>query len=86
MNNNPNDLLHGLTLKTIVNKLVEFYGWEELGKKININCFNSDPSVNSSLKFLRKEYWARIKVEKLYIKTFLEEEALAIKEQKEQEK
>jgi len=86
MNNNPNDLLHGLTLKTIVNKLVEYYGWEELGKKININCFNSDPSVNSSLKFLRKEYWARIKVEKLYIKTFLEEEALAIKEQKEQEK
>jgi len=86
MNNNPNDLLHGLTLKTIVNKLVEFYGWEELGKKININCFNSDPSVNSSLKFLRKEYWARLKVEKLYIKTFLEEEALAIKEQKEQEK
>jgi len=86
MNNNPNDLLHGLTLKKIVNKLVEFYGWEELGKKININCFNSDPSVNSSLKFLRKEYWARIKVEKLYIKTFLEEEALAIKEQKEQEK
>ena len=86
MNNNPNDLLHGLTLKTIVNKLVEFYGWEELGKKININCFNSDPSVNSSLKFLRKEYWARIKVEKLYIKTFLAEKALELKEQKEQEK
>jgi len=86
MNNNPNDLLHGLTLKTIVNKLVEFYGWEELGRKIKINCFNSDPSVNSSLKFLRKEYWARIKVEKLYIKTFLEEEALAIKEQNKQEK
>ena len=86
MNNNPNDLLHGLTLKTIVNKLVEFYGWEKLGRKIKINCFNSDPSVNSSLKFLRKEYWARIKVEKLYIKTFLEEEALAIKEQNKQEK
>ena len=71
MNNNPNDLLHGLTLKTIVNKLEEFYGWNELGNKININCFNSDPSVNSSLKFLRKTYWARLKVEKLYIKTFI---------------
>jgi len=71
MNNNPNDLLHGLTLQTIVNKLVEFYGWNELGKKININCFNFDPSVKSSLKFLRKTYWARIKVEKLYIKTFI---------------
>jgi len=81
MNNNPNDLLHGLTLKVIVNKLVEFYGWEELGQKITINCFNDNPSVNSSLKFLRKEYWARIKVEKLYIKTFLAEEALALKEQ-----
>jgi len=86
MNNNPNDLLHGLTLKVIVNKLVEFYGWEELGNKININCFNSDPSVNSSLKFLRKEYWARIKVEKLYIKTFLAEEALALKEQEQESK
>jgi len=81
MNNNPNDLLHGLTLKVIVNKLVEFYGWEELGQKININCFKSDPSVNSSLKFLRKEYWARIKVEKLYIKTFLAQEALKLQEE-----
>jgi len=79
MNNNPNDLLHGLTLKVIVNKLVEFYGWEELGKKVNINCFNFDASVNSSLKFLRKEYWARLKVEKLYIKTFLAEEFEALK-------
>ena len=86
MNNNPNDLLHGLTLKAIVNKLVEFYGWDELGKKVNINCFNFDASVNSSLKFLRKEYWARIKVEKLYIKTFLAEEALALKEQEQEEK
>lgn len=70
MNNNPNDPLHGITLKTVVNKLVEFYGWEELGKKVNINCFNDNPSVNSSLKFLRKTYWARLKVEKLYLKTF----------------
>lgn len=86
MNNNPNDLLHGLTLKVIVNKLVEFYGWEELGKKVNINCFNFDPSVNSSLKFLRKEYWARLKVEKLYIKTFLEEKLLELKEKEKEEK
>jgi uncharacterized protein (DUF2132 family) len=71
MNNNPNDLLHGLTLEAIINKLVEFYGWEDLGKKVNINCFNFDASVKSSLKFLRKTYWARLKVEKLYIKTFL---------------
>lgn len=70
MNNNPNDPLHGITLKTVVNKLVEFYGWEELGKKVNINCFNDNPSVNSSLKFLRKTYWARLKVEKLYLTTF----------------
>lgn len=90
MNNNPNDLLHGLTLKAIVNKLVEFYGWDELGKRVNINCFNFDASVNSSLKFLRKEYWARLKVEKLYIKTFLNDEFEALKlkalEEKEQEK
>ncbi len=80
MNNNPNNLLHGLTLQAIVTKLVEFYGWEELGKKINIKCFNFDPSVKSSLKFLRKEYWARVKVEKLYIDTFLKEEYLALQE------
>ena len=71
MNNNPNDPLHGMSLEKIINKLVEHYGWEELGKKIRINCFNSDPSVKSSLKFLRKTYWARLKVEKLYIETFI---------------
>ena len=70
MNNNPNDPLHGITLEKVVNKLVEFYGWKELGEKVNINCFNFDPSVKSSLKFLRKTYWARLKVEKLYLKTF----------------
>lgn len=74
MNNNPNDPLHGITLEKVVNKLVEFYGWEELGRKVNINCFNSDPSVKSSLKFLRKTYWARLKVEKLYLKTFTSSE------------
>ncbi len=70
MNNNPNDPLHGITLEKVINELVEFYGWEELGKKITINCFNDNPSVKSSLKFIRKTYWARLKVEKLYIKTF----------------
>lgn len=76
MNNNPNDPLHGITLEKVVTKLVEFYGWDELGKKVNINCFNYEPSVKSSLKFLRKTYWARLKVEKLYIKTFNQNEAL----------
>ena len=64
--NNP---LHGVTLEQIVNSLVEHYGWDELGKRINIRCFNSDPSVKSSLKFLRKTTWARKKVENLYIAT-----------------
>lgn len=64
--NNP---LHGMTLESIVNSLVDHYGWEELGKKIDIRCFNSDPSVKSSLKFLRKTEWARKKVEDLYIAT-----------------
>ncbi len=70
MKNNPNDPLHGITLEKIITELVEHYGWEELGDKINIKCFNIDPSIKSSLKFIRKEYWARIKVNKLYIKTF----------------
>jgi len=64
------DPLHGLTLETIVTKLVEHYGWEELGMMIDIRCFNFDPSVKSSLKFLRKTPWARTKVEALYIRTF----------------
>ena len=62
-----NNLLHGITLEQIVNELVEHYGWSELGKRIEIRCFNSDPSVKSSLKFLRKTPWARKKVENLYI-------------------
>jgi uncharacterized protein (DUF2132 family) len=62
-----NDPLHGITLETIVNKLVEHYGWEELGNIIPINCFRSNPSVKSSLTFLRKTPWARSKVEALYI-------------------
>lgn len=69
MNDNPNNPLHGIKLEMIINFLVETYGWDELGKKININCFNYEPSVKSSLKFLRKTPWARTKVEKLYIDT-----------------
>lgn len=60
------DPLHGKTLEMIVTELQEFYGWEHLGYLIRINCFNSDPSVKSSLKFLRKTPWARKKVEDLY--------------------
>ena len=65
----PNDPLHGVTLEAILNALVARYGWEELGQRIRINCFVSDPSVNSSLKFLRKTPWARKKVEALYLAT-----------------
>lgn len=62
------DPLHGVTLETILTRLVEYYGWEEMGQKINIRCFNFDPSIKSSLKFLRKTPWARTKVEDLYLK------------------
>jgi len=65
----PNNPLHGVKLATIVEELVEMYGWEELGQRININCFNIDPSVKSSLKFLRKTPWARDKVERLYLRS-----------------
>jgi len=68
MNNQRNqDPLHGITLKDLLNELVDHYGWVTLGQKININCFSKDPSLNSSLKFLRKTPWARNKVEQLYI-------------------
>lgn len=63
------DPLHGVTLKVIVSTLVERYGWEELGQRINIKCFTTDPSITSSLKFLRKTPWAREKVESLYLYT-----------------
>lgn len=63
------DPLHGITLKMIVTQLQEKYGWEELGRRINIKCFTNDPSINSSLKFLRKTPWAREKVEALYLQT-----------------
>jgi len=69
-NEQPNNPLHGLTLETIVKKLHEYYGWDGLADRIDINCFKSDPSIKSSLKFLRKTQWARGKVESLYISTF----------------
>lgn len=68
MDNQPYNSLHGITLKTIVTELEEYFGFEALGKQININCFTKDPSIKSSLKFLRKTPWAREKVEQLYIK------------------
>ncbi len=61
------DPFHGVTLEAIVTALVEFYGWPELGEQVKINCFIENPSVNSSLKFLRKTPWAREKVESLYL-------------------
>ena len=66
-NNKNSDPLHGITLKAILEYLVNKYGWEELGNIIRINCFTDNPSINSSLKFLRKTEWARKKVEALYI-------------------
>ena len=62
-----NDPLHGITLEDIINCLVDYYDWDELGQLININCFNDNPSVKSSLKFLRRTPWARKQVEKLYL-------------------
>ncbi len=68
MDNQPYNPLHGLTLKTIVTELEAYFGFETLGKKIKIKCFTDDPSIQSTLKFLRKTPWAREKVEQLYIK------------------
>lgn len=65
----PNNPLHGITLEQIVNSLVAQHGWEELGRRIPIRCFTHDPSVKSSLKFLRRTPWARAKVEALYLET-----------------
>ena len=67
MTEQSSDPLHGITLKTILEELVAYYGWEELDKRIRINCFSINPSINSSLKFLRKTPWARAKVEELYV-------------------
>lgn len=69
MSEHPNDPLHGLTLAVILERLVERYGWEELGRAIDIRCFTHDPSIRSSLHFLRRTPWARAKVEALYRET-----------------
>ena len=65
-----NDPLHGKTLEMMLTVLVEHYGWEELGKRIKVRCFNFDPSITSSLRFLRKTPWARKQVEELYVIAF----------------
>ena len=64
----PNDPLHGITLEKMLARLVEYYGWKQLGRIIAIRCFNNDPSITSSLTFLRKTPWARKKVEDLYLR------------------
>lgn len=70
MHANSNDPLHGLTLEAVVTALVDRYGFKSLSRQIEIRCFYSDPSIKSSLKFLRKTPWARTQVEELYVKTF----------------
>lgn len=69
MSTQTNNPLHGKTLEMILETLVDVYDWDELGARVNINCFNFDPSIQSSLKFLRKTPWARKKVENLYLET-----------------
>ena len=73
--NNPqlNNPLHGITLEKILQHLVAKYGWEEMGEQINIRCFHYDPSVKSSLSFLRKTPWARARVEKMYLQSLDDE-------------
>ena len=66
--NQPNNPLHGVKLADILNFLVAELGWKEMAKEVNLNCFKSNPTINSSLKFLRKTPWAREKVEQLYLK------------------
>jgi uncharacterized protein (DUF2132 family) len=69
MSEQTNNPLHGVTLEQLLTRLLEQYGWEGLAQRIDVNCFKSDPSIKSSLKFLRKTDWARKKVEHLYIST-----------------
>jgi len=72
MTNPPSkDPLHGITLEMILNHLVKQYGWAELGSRIRIKCFNENPSIKSSLTFLRRTPWARKKVEELYLASIL---------------
>lgn len=70
MTGQPNNPLHGITLEKILTILVDHYGWDALYQQISINCFHNEPSIKSSLKFLRRTQWARDKVEALYINTF----------------
>ena len=70
MESQPNNPLHGKTLEMILSRLVDRYGWEELSNRLRINCFSKDPSLKSSLKFLRQTDWARKKVEDMYIHVF----------------
>ena len=67
LENQPNNPLHGVKLKDMLELLVEVYGWEEMGERVNIRCFTHNPSMGSSLKFLRRTNWARNKVEKMYL-------------------
>ncbi|MCP1643819.1 uncharacterized protein (DUF2132 family) [Pseudomonas citronellolis] len=69
MSERPKDPLHGMTLQAILERLLEQYGWEGLAKRIDIRCFKSEPSIKSSLTFLRRTPWAREQVEKLYVQT-----------------
>ena len=71
---NKNNPLHGVKLQDILEALVERYGWEKLGKKVDIRCFLFDPTINSCLKFLRKTPWARTKVEELYLRATKKED------------
>ena len=69
MTEQPNNPLHGITLEKLLIQLVDHYGWDELGRRIDIRCFNWEPSIQSSLKFLRKNQWARDQVEALFLET-----------------
>ena len=78
MNEQPNNPLHGITLEKLLVRLVDHYGWDALGREIDIRCFNWEPSIKSSLKFLRKTQWARDQVEALYLATDFEGSGLDI--------
>lgn len=77
------DPLHGLTLDTLLNRLVELYGWEEMARYVNIRCFSHDPSIKSSLAFLRRTPWARTEVEALYCR-FGHEDWLQLEQERQQ--
>lgn len=82
----PNNPLHGVTLKAMMEYLVNEYGWDELADRIQINCFAFEPSINSSLKFLRKTDWARAKVERLYLNSISFDQRHGAKQEAEEER